>query len=164
MSTRFIILMGVAGSGKTTVGRALAARLGWTFYDADDYHPAENIARMASGVPLQDADRLPWITALQALIWALLEEGHPGVLACSALKQAYRRKLLEGNEDAKIVYLKGDYDLIWSRISGRQEHYMKPQMLRSQFDDLEEPDDVLTVDIAGTVEEIVDAILQHLDE
>ena len=163
MKPRFVIVMGVAGSGKTTVGQALAQRLGWDFYDADAFHPAENIHKMASGIPLDDADRLPWLRSLHALIAASLEENRPAVLACSALKESYRQTLLEGNEKVLVVYLKGSYDLIWSRISARQDHYMKPQMLRSQFETLEEPEDVLTVDISMSVEEIVQEIVRYLD-
>lgn len=164
MKTRFVIVMGVAGSGKTTVGQALAQRLGWDFYDADSFHPPENIGKMARGIPLDDADRAPWLDSLHALISASLKEGHPAVLACSALKESYRQKLLEGNEDVLIVYLKGSYDLIWSRISARRDHYMKPQMLKSQFDVLEEPTDVLTIDISLSVEEIVQEILEYLEK
>jgi gluconokinase len=163
MKTRFVIIMGVAGSGKTTVGQALARQLGLDFYDADAFHPAENIHKMASGIPLDDADRLPWLKSLRALIATSLDKNCPAVLACSALKESYRRVLLEGNQDALLVYLKGSYDLIWSRISARQDHYMKPQMLRSQFEILEEPENVPTIDIALSVEKIVEKILKHLD-
>jgi gluconokinase len=164
MTRRFVVVMGVAGSGKTTVGQALAQHLGWEFYDADGFHPAANIAKMASGVPLDDSDRLPWLASLHALISASLMEECPGVLACSALKESYRERLLEGNKDVLIVYLKGRYDLIWSRISARQDHYMRPEMLKSQFETLEEPADVLTVDIAMTVEGIVQEILRHIEK
>ncbi|HET9590155.1 MAG TPA: gluconokinase [Anaerolineales bacterium] len=162
MKTRFIIVMGVAGSGKTTVGQALAQYLGWDFYDADGFHPAENITKMASGIPLDDSDRVPWLASLHALISASLSQGHPGVLACSALKESYRQRLLEGNTGVLIVYLKGSYDLIWSRISARQDHYMKPQMLRSQFEALEEPTGVLTVEVSKSVEEILQEIIYHI--
>lgn len=164
MTTRFVIVMGVAGSGKTTVGQVLAQRLGWEFHDADGFHPAANIAKMASGIPLDDLDRLPWLASLHALISASLAEDRPGVLACSALKGSYRQKLLEGIQDVLVVHLKGGYDLIWSRISARQDHYMKPGMLKSQFEALEEPADVLAVDIAMTVEEIVHEILRHIEK
>lgn len=162
MKTRFVIVMGVAGSGKTTVGQALAQRLGWDFYDADGFHPIENISKMASGIPLDDSDRAPWLASLHALIAASLKEERPAVLACSALRESYRQRLLEGNNDVLVVYLKGNYDLIWSRLSARRDHYMKPQMLRSQFDVLEEPTDVLTMDITMSMEEIVGAIVEHL--
>ena len=164
MNTRFIIVMGVAGSGKTTVGQALAKQLGWDFYDADGFHPIENISKMASGIPLDDADRIPWLASLRALISASLTEQRPAVLACSALKESYRQKLLAQNSDVLLVYLKGDYDLIWSRLAERQDHYMKPEMLQSQFDVLEEPTDVLTVDVAMSVKEIVGEILRYMEE
>src|SRR5215213_1147079 len=114
MKTRFILVMGVAGCGKTTVGELVARRLGWNFYDADAFHPAENIAKMANGTPLDDSDRVPWLTALHALISASIMENRPAVLACSALKESYREQLLKGNEGVQIVYLKGSYELIWS--------------------------------------------------
>ncbi|HEX5808453.1 MAG TPA: gluconokinase [Anaerolineales bacterium] len=164
MTRRFVVVMGVAGSGKTTVGQALAGHLDWEFYDADGFHPAANITKMASGIPLDDSDRLPWLASLHALISASLTEDRPGVLACSALKESYRERLLEGNKDVLIVYLKGNYDLIWSRISARHDHYMKPEMLKSQFEVLEEPTDVLTVDISMSVEEIVQEILRHIEK
>jgi gluconokinase len=162
MKTRFVIVMGVAGSGKTTVGELLAKRLGWNFYDADAFHPAENIAKMANGTPLDDTDRAPWLTALRALISASLQENRPAVLACSALKESYRRHLLEGNEGVQIVYLKGSYDLIWSRISLREGHYMKPEMLRSQFEALEEPTNALSIDVSMPVNDLVGEILNRL--
>ena len=164
MTRRFVIVMGVAGSGKTTVGQALAGHLGWEFYDADGFHPAANITKMASGIPLDDSDRLPWLASLHALISASLTEDRPGVLACSALKESYRERLLEGNNDVLIVYLKGSYDLIWSRISARHDHYMNPELLKSQFEALEEPTDVLTVDISMTVEEIVQQIVRYIEK
>jgi gluconokinase len=162
MKTGFVIVMGVAGCGKTTVGEMLAKRLGWNCYDADAFHPTGNIAKMANGTPLNDADRAPWLAALHALISASLRENRPAVLACSALKEIYRQQLLEGNEGVQIVYLKGSYDLIWSRISSRPDHYMKPQMLRSQFDTLEEPASALTFDVSRSVDEIVEDILKQL--
>lgn len=162
MKTRAVIVMGVAGSGKTTVGEELARRLGWNFYDGDVFHPAENVAKMASGTPLDDADRAPWLSALHALISTSLKENRPAVLACSALKESYRRQLLQGNDGVQIVYLKGSYDLIWSRIARRQDHYMKPQVLRSQFDTLEEPSTALTFDASLPADEIVEGILQQL--
>ena len=162
MKTRFVIVMGVAGCGKTTVGEALAEQLGWQFYDADGFHPAENVAKMANGTPLTDSDRAPWLAALNALISTSLRENHPAVLACSALKESYRQQLLAGNEGVQIVYLKGSYKLIWSRISQRKDHYMKPHMLKSQFETLEEPADALTFDVSMSVNEIVQGILAKI--
>lgn len=162
MGPRFIIVMGVSGSGKTSVGRLLAEHLGWDFYDADDFHPPANIAKMANGIPLDDSDRAPWLDSLNELISSCLTQMHPGVLACSALKARYRAKLLEGNDDVLIVYLKGSYDLIWSRMENRTDHYMKPHMLKSQFETLEEPESALIVDISLSMEEIMRRILQQI--
>lgn len=163
MKTRFLIVMGVAGSGKTTVGESLAKHLGWDFYDADNFHPAENIAKMAKGVPLTDADRRPWLAALHDLIFVSLQANRQGILACSALKESYREQLLTGNAGVQIVYLKGSYDLIWSHISGRRGHYMKPQMLKSQFEALEEPKEAWVLDVSRSVDEIVQGIIQRLE-
>ncbi len=163
MKARFVIVMGVAGSGKTTVGELLAQRLGWSFYDADAFHPAENIAKMANGTPLDDSDRALWLAALQALISTSLKENRPAVLACSALKESYRQWLLEENEGVQFVYLKGSYDIIWSRISQRKDHYMKPEMLQSQFEALEEPANALTIDVSLSVAEIVEEIAERLE-
>lgn len=161
MKTRFFVLMGVSGSGKSSVGRMLAAQLGWDFYDADDFHPPENVAKMAGGIPLDDADRAPWLAVLHDLIAASLKAGRSGVLACSALKERYRQQLMDGNEGLQFVYLQGTYDLIWSRMKRRNAHYMKPHMLRSQFDVLEEPAYALVMDISMPADEIVQAILKR---
>ena len=163
MKTRFVIVMGVAASGKTTIGELLAQRLGWNFYDADAFHPAENIAKMANGTPLDDSDRAPWLAGLHALISTSLMENRPGVLACSALKESYRQQLLDGNDGVQFIYLKGSYELIWSRISQRSDHYMKPQMLQSQFESLEEPTNALTFDVSIPVEKIVAETIKQLD-
>jgi gluconokinase len=152
--------MGVSGSGKTTVGKLLAQNLGWDFYDADDFHSPENIAKMSAGIPLNDDDRRPWLAALHDLIAKCLKENRPGVLACSALKERYRRSLLAGNQGVEIVYLKGDFDLIQSRIKARDGHYMKAAMLQSQFDALEEPRNVITVSVSMSLDEIVSTILE----
>ena len=158
----FIILMGVSGSGKTSVGKALAEHLGWAFYDADDFHPPENVAKMANGIALNDSDRAPWLAALHDLISASLQADRPGVLACSALKARYRQQLLHGNDRVQVVYLMGSYDLIWSRMAERKEHYMKPDMLKSQFVALEQPTDALTIDISKPVNDIVREIVFNL--
>ena len=162
MKTRFIIVMGVSGSGKTDVGKSLAEQLGWDFYDADDFHPPENIAKMANGIPLDDADRAPWLSSLHNLIAASLKQERPGVLACSALKERYRQELMDGNEGVQLIHLKGSYDLIWSRMENRTDHYMKPQMLKSQFDALEEPANALTIDISMSVDKIAQKILKQI--
>jgi gluconokinase len=153
--------MGVSGCGKTTVGRALAAKLGWDFYDADDFHPSENITKMSCGIPLDDGDRAPWLASLHGLISGCLNENKNGVLACSALKESYRQILIAGNHDLLIVYLKGDYELIWARMIDRLDHYMKPEMLTSQFKELDEPTNGLVVDISKSVDEIVEHILEY---
>jgi gluconokinase len=152
--------MGVSGSGKTTIGKALATKLGWDFYDADDFHPSENIAKMSSGIPLDDDDRAPWLVSLHKLISTSLKENKHGVLACSALKERYRQMLLEGNQGLLIIYLKGDYNLIWARMLERSAQYMKPEMLKSQYDALDEPTKGLVVDVSLSVDEIVTQILK----
>jgi len=152
-----IVLMGVAGSGKTTIGRGLADELGWKFYDGDDFHPRANVEKMARGVPLDDEDRAPWLESLRDLIRSCLVRGEGAVLACSALKRSYREYLLI-DEAVKLVYLKGDYELIEERLEGRRGHYMKPKMLDSQFAALEEPERGLTVDISLPPEKIIETI------
>ena len=151
--------MGVAGSGKTTLGKTLAQKLGWDFLDADDFHSVENVAKMTVGIPLSDSDRLPWLITLNHKLLSTLADNRHPVLACSALKETYRKRLLNGVADITIIYLKGSYDLIWSRMAGRDGHYMKSNMLQSQFDTLEEPQDALVLDIAQPIEEMLDTIL-----
>lgn len=160
MKVLFFIVMGVSGCGKTSVGEALAKELGWNFYDADDFHPPENVTKMANGIPLNDSDRAPWLATLHDLISSSLTRNQPGVLACSALKESYRQQLLEGNPNVQIVYLKGSYDMIWSRMEKRTDHYMKPHMLKSQFNTLEEPTDALAVNISLPVADIVKTAIQ----
>ena len=133
-----IVLMGVAGSGKTTVGKRLAARLGgrWRFCDADDFHAPANIEKMRRGRPLTDADRAPWLAALGAHLRACASQGESVVLACSALKEAYRRQLAAASEITRFVYLQTDFAAIHARLQRRRRHYMKADLLRSQFDAL----------------------------
>ena len=164
MKTTGLIVMGVAGCGKTSVGKTLAGQLGWDFFDADDLHPPENVSKMAAGIPLTDQDRAPWLAALRDLLSRTLRAGSHPILACSALKLSYRKTLLDGNTGIRVVFLKGDYDLILSRMNERTDHYMKPGMLRSQFDALEEPADALTVDVARPLREIVETILHAIQE
>ncbi len=157
----FIIMMGVSGSGKTTIGKAVAGQLGCRFYDGDDFHPSPNVAKMAAGIPLTDKDRAGWVAALASLIQRGLENGESGVIACSALKEKYRQALRVDAGQVKFVYLKGSYEVILARMQNRQ-HYMKPGMLQSQFETLEEPQDVLTIDITLTPDVIVRNIMEHL--
>ncbi|MEO5887051.1 MAG: gluconokinase [Anaerolineales bacterium] len=159
---RFFIMMGVSGSGKTSVGKSLAQHLGWDFYDADNFHPQANVEKMAKGIPLDDSDRVPWLDSLHDLISSSLTHSRPGVLACSALKERYRQRLLQGNAGVQLVYLKGSYELIWSRMSTRKDHYMKPRMIQSQFDALEEPTNALTVDISLSVDEILQDVIKQM--
>lgn len=159
----FLIVMGVSGCGKSTIGKSLAEDLGWPFYDGDDFHPAENVAKMSQGIPLTDADRAGWLAALARLIRGSLQKGQSGVLACSALKQKYRDELTVDPNQVKFIYLKGDYALIKARMEARPGHYMKPGMLDSQFAALEEPTDALTVDIRQTPQEILSLIETQLN-
>ena len=161
MKTRFFIVMGVSGCGKSSVGKSLAEHLGWDFYDADDFHPPENVAKMADGIPLDDSDRAPWLDSLHDLISSWLKADRPGVLACSALKERYRQQLMKGNDGVQLVYLKGSYDLIWSRMIARKDHWMKPHMLQSQFQTLEEPTNALTIDISMSLDDIVQEIMRY---
>jgi gluconokinase len=162
MKTQGLIVMGVAGSGKSSIGKRLAEKLGGRFFDADNYHSPANIEKMRSGIPLDDADREPWLAALHDLLAQAISAGEFPVLACSALKQRYRDVLLAGNEGIRVVYLRGGYDLILGRMRERSNHYMKPEMLRSQFAALEEPNDAVIVDIARPVPDIIAEILAAL--
>jgi gluconokinase len=157
-----LILMGVSGSGKTTIGRQLADELGWQFYDGDDYHPQANIDKMSRGIPLNDDDREPWLNGLRERIHNHLREGRPAVVACSALKRRYRELLLRDNAGAQLVYLRGDYDLILKRMTARTGHYMKAGLLKSQFEALEEPEGAMAVDISQEPEHIVGLIKREL--
>lgn len=156
-----VILMGVTGSGKTTVGKLLADELGWEFYDADDFHPPGNIEKMKRGIPLDDADRKPWLETLNDLIRNRLEQGENGVLACSALKASYRDYLLI-DEKVRLVYLMGDHELIKGRLNDRTGHYMNPKLLDSQFETLEEPEAGFRIDTSRSPSEIVRSIRDHL--
>jgi len=153
--------MGVTGSGKTTVGRLLARKLGWKYFDADDFHPAGNVDRMRSGIALDDNDRQPWLEGLRDLIRDSLKSGENAVLACSALKEKYRRLLLI-DERVKLVFLKGDFQLIRRRLRKRRGHYMNPALLESQFATLEEPNESIEIDISSDTAEIVRIIRRRL--
>ena len=162
-----IILMGVSGAGKTVVGQALAARLGWAFEDADNWHPAANVAKMRSGIPLNDVDREPWLEALNRGIREWIASGRNTILACSALKARYREALRSGVQDAssvRFVFLKASYDQIDARLRERRGHYMPESLLESQFDALEEPSasEALIVDASQTIPTVVNEIIARL--
>ncbi len=156
------VIMGVSGSGKTTVGRALAQKLGLPFYDGDDFHPVENVQKMASGIPLTDEDRVPWLARLHEVLADHLRRGDGVVVACSALKRKYREQLGAGLTDVRFVHLRGSFALIWERMTARADHYMKADMLRSQFDALEAPVDheTLVFEVDEPPEIIVDRIIE----
>ena len=153
-----VLVMGVAGVGKTTIGESLASALGARFIDADDYHPPHNVAKMKAGIPLQDADRLPWLQKLNSV----LREEQKAVLACSALKEAYRRQLAEGVRNFHVVYLHGTRELIQERMKTRQHRYMPAALLDSQLATLEPPKDAIQIDVAAPLEESVAAIVARL--
>lgn len=156
-----VVLMGVAGSGKTTVGELLAGSLGWKFVDADSFHSPQNIAKMHAGVPLTDEDRLPWLSALQTAVRGWIARNENVVLACSALKQSYRNMLLVGPQ-VKLVFLHGPESLIAKRLAARAGHFAGPELLQSQFQTLEEPEDAVVVEIAAPPEAIVVKIRREL--
>ena len=153
-----VLVMGVAGVGKTTIGEALARALGARFIDADDYHPPENVAKMKAGVSLQDADRWPWLQRLNEI----LKDEKKAVLACSALKETYRRHLAEGIADFRIVYLHGSAGLIRERMKVRRHRYMPAALLDSQLATLEAPTHAIAIDVAAPLEASVAAIVERL--
>jgi gluconokinase len=155
------IVMGVTGSGKTSVGRLLAQQLGWEFADADDFHPSANVEKISHGIPLTDEDRAPWLERLRIQIANWIVNGQNAVLACSALKRTYRQELSVGPE-VRFVYLKGSPELIAQRLRLRREHFADEKILASQFADLEEPEAAVTVDISQTPEMIVAQIRERL--
>lgn len=156
-----VLLMGVTGVGKTTVGRALATELAWQFVDADDFHSPENIAKMRAGIPLDDADRGPWLQTLRDNIEQWLQGRESVVLACSALKAAYR-DMLAVSPEVKVVYLKASYEFVARNLAERHGHFMNPSLLRSQFDTLEEPADATVVNVEAPIEQIVTQIRSAL--
>lgn len=156
-----IVLMGVSGSGKTTIGVALARKIGWPFLDADEFHPPANVAKMRAGNALTDADRAPWLTRLAGALHAIDERGESAVLACSALREAYRERIGQAG-DVRFVYLEGDYATIEARLAQRQHRYMPSTLLASQFATLEEPRHALRVDIRLSVAEQVATIVDVL--
>jgi gluconokinase len=159
-----IVIMGVSGCGKTTVGRLLAEELGWSFYEGDDFHPPENVAKMRKGIALNDSDRRPWLEKLQDLIVEVNRRGESAVLTCSALKASYRGLLREADDGIVIVYLRGDYELIRRRMKERRGHYMPVGLLESQLAELEEPERAIEIEIGHRPEEIVKKIEEALCE
>jgi gluconokinase len=160
--TRVIVLMGVSGSGKSTVGNALASALGWEFRDADSFHPPANIEKMRRGIPLTDEDRAPWLAAIAHWIDDRLRTGKPGIVSCSALKRAYRKVLLDGKPGVGLVHLRGDFDLIAARMAARRDHFMPPALLQSQFQTLQEPgpdEHALAVSIDAPAKQIAHQII-----
>ena len=158
-----VVVMGVAGSGKSTVGELLGARLGWTYYEGDAFHSAANIEKMTNGIPLTDADRWPWLASIREEIRRCSEKGTNAVVACSALRGAYRSYLAENVPGVRFVHLHGDPALILERLRSRASHYMGEAMLESQLVSLETPEDAIRVDIVGSPEEIVDRIRAELE-
>src|SRR5437870_849838 len=160
-----VVVMGVTGSGKTAVGSALAAELGWPFLDGDDFHPPANVAKMASGTPLTDADRWPWLDRLADEMPAILAHGGNAVLACSALKQAYRVRLAAAAKapcEVRFVYLRADHATIAARLAARKHRYMPATLLASQFATLEEPADAIVVDASASIADEVARIRESI--
>ena len=160
-----VVVMGVSGSGKSTVASLLAGRLGWEFEDGDDFHPAANVEKMQAGTPLTDEDRWPWLAAIAAWIDKVRAEGRHGVVTCSGLKRAYREILVGDRPDVRLVYLKGDRELIGRRMAARHGHFMPTSLLDSQFRTLEEPapdEDPLVVSVGATPQAIVAEIVETL--
>ena len=161
-----LIVMGVSGAGKSTVGKALAARLGWPFQEGDDLHPPANIAKMSAGIPLTDEDRTPWLAAVGAWIDGRIADGGGGVITCSALKAPYRRTLTQGRPAARLVYLEGSKTLIAKRVSARTDHFMPASLVDSQFAALEPPaldEHAITVSIDQPIADQVTAVVAALD-
>lgn len=157
-----VILMGPMGSGKSTLGKRLAERLGWRFIEGDAYHPEANIRKMRSGMPLEDGERWPWLDALRVEIASSLARGEHAVLACSALKEAYRVRLGVDQDTVRTVYLKGSFEQLRRNLAGRRHSYMNDDLLRSQLDTLEEPRGGFTVEVRGDPDDMVERILGML--
>ncbi len=160
-----LIVMGVSGSGKSTIAEKLAERLGWSYEDGDKFHPASNVAKMSAGHPLTDEDRWPWLRAIADEIDRVCGAGQHAVIACSALKRTYRDVLVHGRSDVRVVFLQGTQELIAKRMAARKNHFMPPGLLDSQFNTLEPPDlreNPVTVSIDAPVDAIVDDIIRRL--
>jgi gluconokinase len=161
------VLMGVSGSGKTTIARGVAQREGWRLVEGDSFHPPANVAKMHAGTPLTDEDRWPWLRAIAQEIDAMRARGEPAVVACSALKRAYRDILIGARTDVVLVYLQGSKSLIAGRIAARKDHFMPPALLDSQFDTLEEPGEdehPIVVSIASPPDAVADEVVRQLKE
>jgi gluconokinase len=162
-----VVVMGVSGSGKTTVGKLLAGRLGWQYQEGDALHPPENVAKMSAGTPLTDTDRIPWLHRIAVRIDDWRSRGESGVVTCSALKRAYRDIIIGNRPDVGLVHLKGSRELIGQRMAARKGHFMPAALLDTQFATLQEPapeERAIVVDVGGTPPEIVDKIVRRLAE
>jgi gluconokinase len=159
-----IILMGVSGVGKTTIGQIVSGKLGWPLFDADEFHSEASIEKMRNGIPLEDTDRWPWLDRMNAMLREHEARGENVLLACSALKRVYRDRLSTGTAELRWIYLKGEFELIRERLDARKGHYMKAGLLESQFAALEEPEDAFRFDIDDSPESIADSILRRLRE
>lgn len=162
------ILMGVSSTGKTSVGTAVAQQLGLKMIDGDDLHPRANIAKMASGHPLNDDDRKPWLTRINDAAFSLEQKSEKGIIVCSALKKKYRDQIRQGNTNIHFIFLHGSYELVLSRMQQRKGHFMKPEMLQSQFNTLEIPQadetDVIFIDINGSFDEVVKRCVEAIEK
>jgi ribose 5-phosphate isomerase A len=162
---QILVIMGVSGSGKTTIAKVLAARLGWPFEEGDNLHPGSNIAKMKAGIPLTDADRQPWLVRVAAWIDRQRENGQPGIITCSALKRSYRDIVIGDRPGVRLVYLRGSRAVIAARLAKRKGHFMPASLLESQFATLEEPgsdENPLTVEIGGSSDETADEIIRRI--
>ena len=162
---RIAVVMGVSGSGKTTIGRAVAARLGWSFEEGDALHPPGNIAKMRAGQPLDDSDRAPWLAAVAARIDEWRSRGENGVITCSALKRSYRKIIIDDRREVRLVYLSGSRELIAARMVQRHDHFMPASLLDSQFETLEPPgleENAITVSVDAPLDKIVDRLVAEL--
>jgi ribose 5-phosphate isomerase A len=164
-SPPILVMMGVSGSGKSTIAEELSARLGWPFQEGDSLHPETNVAKMHAGIALTDADRLPWLERVAAWIDRQRKKKEPGIIACSALKRSYRQIIIGNRPQVRLVYLRGGRDVMAEHLAGRHGHFMPPELLRSQIDTLEEPDpseDALTVDVGASAAQVADEIIRLL--
>jgi gluconokinase len=161
---RAIILMGVAGSGKTAVGSRVAKRLGWLFLDADDFHPAANVEKMKRGIPLDDNDRAPWLERMHSELRRQISEGHSVLLACSALKESYRNLLKDHLPEARFIFLNVDRSTLLERLQKRQAHFFPKELLDSQLATLEPPHDAFVVDANRSIDEVVSSVVEAISE